>query len=1650
MRFPRRILQIAVLASFFLVAIIFSPSFAAVDPCGDVADGKVDDACTKPYAYKCDGDAECGYYPSMTAEVIPLVCRDLGTGSGVKYCVKEDNAAAKTCSPQYLCGPDGYYRYKKNFDCSQTFDQYCDYGCDASTGTCKPSPTATTIPDSANPTISMYAAKTSLKVGEKGAITIVGNDDKDVASLSILYNGHSEDYDCSGIQSSCRVEFSQLEFQLGTTTVSGVVNDASGKTASSSITITVSASAPATTTTTLSATAARNTECASRATSCTGCTTYLLCGWSATQRKCLSAGIPSSTTQSEDGTSRGLDWVTSSSACTSVAPPVTTTTTTVPKGGFGDFCTSDSQCLTGKCAIVDKDGGNCVYTTTTTIAAADKVPTASIVSTSSATTGSPITLIGIGTDDKDVYRIEAYYQESWKTYSCEGVQTSCSNAWAITETSPGTYTYYVYAYDSIGQMATTSKTVTVTGSTTIASPKGNLGDACYADAQCASGYCDLDKGECAFKPATTTTIYRSVATTTTIAAGGEPRTLIEGALSAPTATKTEGFSLNIQDYNAVKCFYTIVNSAKGTTALNKERPCNALSTSREECPAGSKCTIIAKSRDITGKESVPATMLVNVVASAFPSAMTTTTTIGKSGGSSLINIAPSVKAVPNIKDVDITPATGPPGTIFRINVVADNTPAGYKYATVKPKGAIESSFTVFLSDAGKEGNDNVLMSDAYSTGMAPGIYTITATLRSEWGMDSMEKDFRITNPKPKISITASPNPAVPGEPITLAVTGYSEINVSRIDALFSGEWHSHECGGKEKTCTNNWMTSESSPGTYQYSANIFDSEGQTTDYALVSVFVGEPVAIKNVEFDKSAVATNNINIKVSASGLPIENIIIYSNHGEYGKSCESRTECEVAFSIRTEKDWKDFRFITVAYDKTGLQSSGTRRDVRVGGMMKYAGSKLAIAAITGENVLITGAGGERATVKKNVLAELHDVVFFATIEKNSINGAVVYMGKDAVNAVSISPAPEGTDEKPKVVITVSPNPAKPGEQITLRVAATDDRGVAGVDAFFQEKWHSKDCDRTQLSCEGLWTFTEEALAYTQSEYFYQASAIDSIDQTSDLAIASVIITDVVATAESPPTIEGLEFDETHDSTGDIKIRVSAKSSGQLSEILLYTNRGHYRKSCESSMCDAEFSIPVDGTMKELHFIATAYDKMGAESSGIRRGLRLGDKMEFENRKIILKSVEKDKITIEYAGRSVDVRTGVLEEIDGMLVYSLAQGTDIGVIYVAKQNINVIRILDAISPKVDEVIVDPPVGPIGTKFTVSAIASDNERVDSVKAVIKFNKATEFVQNDEETLALYDDGEHGDIEANDGYYANVWNSRGKGVITKITVTAKDTNGNDATRQRDVGISAFHPDESSCKEFVPGHNDANAQRINIVYVGMNYGGKEKFIESISKSLDFDGTTGGLFSQEPFKSNKNYFNIWYVDEVGKDSCGKSGVISTLTDCLTASRTLAQACDLPDKKTISLIDADGRSHVFGGVSTVYEKISGYQRPIGSVMVHEMGHLLGDLQDEYYEKISGELQSIFISGTNVWDSVIVRKTSESCISPSNPWHDLIGRGCGDPNKIDCILDYNSGLTEIKCAPGISIFECWTEVACFEEPESKGRFRLFETGDFCPA
>lgn len=76
--------------------------------------------------------------------------------------------------------------------------------------------------------------------------------------------------------------------------------------------------------------------------------------------------------------------------------------------------------------------------------------------------------------------------------------------------------------------------------------------------------------------------------------------------------------------------------------------------------------------------------------------------------------------------------------------------------------------------------------------------------------------------------------------------------------------------------------------------------------------------------------------------------------------------------------------------------------------------------------------------------------------------------------------------------------------------------------------------------------------------------------------------------------------------------------------------------------------------------------------------------------------------------------------------------------------------------------------------------------------------------------------------------------------------------------------------CKPLIEGHNDLNSSRVNIVFIGLMPDIVYENISSIDylkdlalRTIDYDGTGVGIFSLEPFKSNKNGFNFWYVDRI-------------------------------------------------------------------------------------------------------------------------------------------------------------------------------------------
>ena len=183
--------------------------------------------------------------------------------------------------------------------------------------------------------------------------------------------------------------------------------------------------------------------------------------------------------------------------------------------------------------------------------------------------------------------------------------------------------------------------------------------------------------------------------------------------------------------------------------------------------------------------------------------------------------------------------------------------------------------------------------------------------------------------------------------------------------------------------------------------------------------------------------------------------------------------------------------------------------------------------------------------------------------------------------------------------------------------------------------------------------------------------------------------------------------------------------------------------------------------------------------------------------------------------------------------------------------------DTNPPIISNILITPEVGSVGTIFTIKARVEDESSLQYVSTNI-------YIQNDDDNsirLEMYDDGQHNDEEADDSIYGITWDSAEyeEGVYGYY-ITTRDASNNDKSTVRYYFVIAETTD--LCKEVIPGHNNINEPRANIVFVGINYPDKEFFKDIIEESVDYAGNNQGLLFVEPLKSNKDKFNFWYVDE--------------------------------------------------------------------------------------------------------------------------------------------------------------------------------------------
>ncbi|WP_433020433.1 M64 family metallopeptidase [Kribbella sp. CA-294648] len=160
--------------------------------------------------------------------------------------------------------------------------------------------------------------------------------------------------------------------------------------------------------------------------------------------------------------------------------------------------------------------------------------------------------------------------------------------------------------------------------------------------------------------------------------------------------------------------------------------------------------------------------------------------------------------------------------------------------------------------------------------------------------------------------------------------------------------------------------------------------------------------------------------------------------------------------------------------------------------------------------------------------------------------------------------------------------------------------------------------------------------------------------------------------------------------------------------------------------------------------------------------------------------------------------------------------------------------------------------------------------------------------------------------------------------------------------------------------------SSRFNLVVMGDGYTAADlpKFRQQVDKHLNV------LWSIEPFKSYRNYINVYAVEipspESGVDcdpnltspkvdtplqmgfwgGCNPASVQRLLTVSATAA---AQYADLVPGTTPSnrQILAIGNSDTYGGAGGTYATASGGNALSALITPHELGHSLGGLQDEY-------------------------------------------------------------------------------------------------------
>ncbi|MEK6833097.1 MAG: hypothetical protein AABY32_03545 [Nanoarchaeota archaeon] len=155
-----------------------------------------------------------------------------------------------------------------------------------------------------------------------------------------------------------------------------------------------------------------------------------------------------------------------------------------------------------------------------------------------------------------------------------------------------------------------------------------------------------------------------------------------------------------------------------------------------------------------------------------------------------------------------------------------------------------------------------------------------------------------------------------------------------------------------------------------------------------------------------------------------------------------------------------------------------------------------------------------------------------------------------------------------------------------------------------------------------------------------------------------------------------------------------------------------------------------------------------------------------------------------------------------------------------------------------------------------------------------------------------------------------------------------------------------KSECVKILD-NGDSN-KKIDIAFVGDGYFNNDELKADILKLVDYNGNNdyNGLMSVEPFKSNKNKFNIWMIkadDKINYEN-SKPNYKDTVS--------IASKCTSTDY-TLVISKSNYRSYCYFGTPCFNSVGTPLTKEAGRLILHEFGHGFARLADEYVESALG-------------------------------------------------------------------------------------------------